>query len=301
MIAAPPFELESDGERVVVHRTLPDGPAKASVIVVHGMAEHALRYARFASELAAHGYAVYAPDHRGHGATARGSYGLGGTDAWNGTIRDLAALGALAREGTGGAPQAMFGHSMGSVLAQRFAQLHGARLAALVLSGTTGSAPGLAAGVAAARLVRAMAGDGAPSPLQRRIFAGFNAPFAQRTGFEWLSRDDREVQAYADDERCGFTFSNGLLHDMLRGYAQTWRAENERRLPRELPVLMISGDRDPVGRSGAAVNELAARYRAFGLLDVDVRLYAEARHELLNEVNRDEVVRDVVAWLDARL
>ena len=169
-----------------------------------------------------------------------------------------------------------------------------------MLSGTTGSAPGLPAGIAAARAVRALAGASAPSPLQRRIFAGFNAPFEQRTGFEWLSRDASEVQAYVDDERCGFTFSNGLLLDMLRGYAETWRTHNERRIPHDLPVLMISGEHDPVGRETAAVVELAERYRALGLRDVQVRLYPGARHELLNEINRDEVVRDVIAWLDAR-
>jgi alpha-beta hydrolase superfamily lysophospholipase len=295
------FELVTDGGRVVVHRTQPDAGANASVIVVHGMAEHAARYARFATELAAAGYAVYAPDHRGHGMTAAGRYGVAGRDAWNGILRDLDVLAARASEETGGAPQFVFGHSMGSVLAQRFVQVHGARLAGMVLSGTTGSSPGLGAGVAAARVVRALRGEDAPSPLQARIFASFNAGFPARTGFEWLTRDEAAVQAYVDDERCGFTFSNALLHDMLRGYAETWRRAGERRIPRDLPVLMIAGERDPVGRATAGVVELAERYRALGLRDVEVRVYPDARHELLNETNRDEVVRDVIAWLDVRL
>ena len=295
------FSLDRGDVRIAVQRTRPRGAVRSSVLVVHGMAEHALRYARFAGALAERGHAVYAPDHRGHGASAGGRYGVAGRDAWNAILRDLAAVADVAREETSGAPQFVFGHSMGSMLAQRYAQQHGAQLAGVVLSGTTGSSPGLAAGVAAANLLCAAAGRERPSPLQARIFAGFNTGFEHGTGFEWLTRDAAEVQAYVEDERCGFTFSNELLRDMLRGYADTWRPANERRIPHDLPVLMIAGARDPVGRATAGVHELAERYRALGLRDVEVRVYPDARHELLNETNRDEVVRDVLGWLDARL
>jgi alpha-beta hydrolase superfamily lysophospholipase len=144
-------------------------------------------------------------------------------------------------------------------------------------------------------------GDRAPSSLQRVMFADFNKPFAPQPGFEWLSRDADEVRAYAGDPRCGFTFSNRLLLDMLRGYAATWKPENERRLPATLPVLMFAGELDPVGRNTVAVTQLAERYRALGLRDVATKFYPGARHEMLNETNRDEVVRDVVAWLDGHL
>jgi alpha-beta hydrolase superfamily lysophospholipase len=191
---------------------------------------------------------------------------------------------------------------MGSVLAQRFAQLHGDRLAGLILSGTFGGAPNIGAGIAAASVLRLLRGDRAPSPLQRMMFAGFNKGFApQTTGFEWLSRDAAEVRKYAGDSRCGFTFSNRLLVDMLRGYAQTWKPANERRIPAALPVLFFSGALDPVGANTRAVTALAQRYRALGLREVQVTFYPDARHEMLNETNRDEVVRDVVAWLDAHV
>jgi alpha-beta hydrolase superfamily lysophospholipase len=268
------------------------------------MAEHAARYARFAGELATSGYAVYAPDHRGHGRTAGGADRLGwaGSDGWNGMVRDLDRLTALVAERHPGAPLVLFGHSMGSVLAQRFAQLHGDRLAGLILSGTFGGAPNLGAGIAAANALRLLRGDRAPSALQRTMFAGFNRAFAPgRTGFEWLSRDDAEVQKYADDPRCGFTFSNRLLVDMLRGYAQTWKPADERRIPLTLPVLFFSGAVDPVGANTRAVTALAERYRALGLRDVTVTFYPDGRHEMLNETNRDEVVRDVLAWLAARV
>ncbi len=295
------FTFASEGNDVVVDRTLPDGAPKAVVLIAHGMAEHAARYARFAGELAARGYAVYAPDQRGHGRTAGRDDRLGwaGEDGWNGMLRDLARLAELVREAHPGAPLILFGHSMGSVLAQRFAQLHGADLRGLILSGTFGSAPNIRAGIAAAQVVALARGGRAASPLQSAMFAGFNKAFAGRPGFEWLSRDEAEVRKYVDDPRCGFTFSNRLLLDMLRGYAQTWRPRNELALPRDLPVLLFSGELDPVGRNTAAVNELADRYRALGLRDVHVTFYPGGRHEMLNETNRDEVVRDVVAWLDA--
>ena len=301
--SASTFTLAGDGVELVVDRWLPDGPAKASVVVAHGMAEHAARYARFGRALAAQGYAAYAPDHRGHGRTAGGDDRLGwaGTDGWNATVRDLGRLIAHVRAEHPGLPLFVFGHSMGSMLAQRVAQLHGAGLAGLILSGTTGSAPNLGAGIATARVMALLRGDRAPSSLQRVMFADFNKEFSPQPGFEWLSRDADEVRAYVDDPYCGFTFSNRLLLDMLRGYAQTWKPENERRIPASLPVLFFSGALDPVGRNTRGVTALAERYGALGLTDVQVRFYPEARHEMLNETNRDEVVRDVVAWLDAHV
>jgi alpha-beta hydrolase superfamily lysophospholipase len=301
--SASTFSFVNDGVEIAGERRLPAASPKASVLIAHGMAEHAARYGRFAGELAAGGYAVYVPDHRGHGRTAGDAHlGWAGTDGWNGMLRDLDALAALVRERHPQAPLVLFGHSMGSVLAQRFAQLHGDRLAGLILSGTFGAAPNIGAGIAAATVLRLLRGDRAPSPLQRTMFAGFNKGFApQTTGFEWLSRDDAEVRKYADDPWCGFTFSNRLLVDMLRGYAETWKPANERRIPAALPVLLFSGALDPVGANTRAVTALAQRYRALGLGDVQVTFYPDARHEMLNETNRDEVVRDVLGWLDAHV
>lgn len=309
------------GEDVFVHAWVPDA-VRAVVVVAHGMAEHGARYARFGQALSARGYAVYAPDHRGHGRTAGGEERLGwtGADGWNGMVRDLERLLELARAAHPGMPLVLFGHSMGSVLAQRVAQLRGRELAGLILSGTFGAAPGLALAIAAASALAFGAGARKPSPLLKQRFAEFNRPFATATaaavcesgasgghavpggsaatGFEWLSRDEAEVKKYADDPWCGFAFSNRLTLDMLRGYGEVWKPANEARLPKELPVLLFAGERDPVGADTAAVKALAERYRTLGLRDVRTVFYPEARHETLNETNRDEVVRDVVAWLD---
>ena len=296
------FTFRNDGVDVVVRRWLPEGAAKASVLVAHGMAEHAARYDRFATALNGAGYAVYAPDHRGHGDTA-GSERLGwaGPDGWNGMVRDITRLAEIVREEQPGAPLFAFGHSMGSILMQRFMQLHGTGIAGVILSGTTGSAPNLALAIPVAQLAALGPGARKPSSLLSKMFADFNKPFTpHRTGFEWLSRDDAEVQKYADDPRCGFALSNRFLLDTLKGWREVWAPENERRFPRDVPVLLFSGELDPVGRNTAGVNELAERYRSLALQDVTVVFYPGARHETLNETNREDVQRDVVRWLDER-
>ncbi|GAC1571865.1 MAG: alpha/beta hydrolase [Candidatus Elarobacter sp.] len=298
------FSFENDGVDVVGYRWLPAGRVKAAVTIAHGMAEHAGRYARFAAALNAAGYAVYAPDHRGHGRTAGDDALLGwaGPDGWNGMVRDCERVAALAREEQRGAPIFAFGHSMGSILTQRLIQVRGADFAGAILSGTTGSAPNLALAIPVAQVAALGPGARKPSALLKQMFADFNKPFApQRTGFEWLSRDDAEVQKYVDDPRCGFAFSNRALVDTLKGWREVWKPENERLVPHRLPVLLFSGELDPVGRNTAGVTELADRYRALGVEDVRVVFYPGARHETLNESNREDVQRDVVAWLDEHL
>jgi alpha-beta hydrolase superfamily lysophospholipase len=289
------------GVEVYVRRWLPPGPCRAIVVIVHGLAEHSARYARFAEALVARGYAVYAHDQRGHGRTAGGDENLGwaGPDGWNGMLRDIGAVVDLARAAYPATPVILFGHSMGSFLAQRFAQQHGNELAGLILSGTTGSAPGVDAGIVASRLLSIGANARKPSALAKSIFAGFNKPFAPgKTGFEWLSRDEAEVQKYVDDPWCGFPVSNRFFTDMLVGERDGWKRTNEAQLSVNLPVLLFAGDRDPVGRNGAGVTELTDRYRHLGVRDVRETLYPQARHETLNEINRDEVTADVLGWLD---
>jgi alpha-beta hydrolase superfamily lysophospholipase len=295
--------MATDNVQVHVRRWLPAGTPKAAVLVAHGMAEHGGRYARFAEALTQHGYAVYAPDHRGHGETAGAEQlGRGGPDAWNGTLRDLARLADDIRREHPGIPLFFFGHSMGSILAQRFTQLHGDLLAGTILSGTFGVLDNADATIALAEQAAAAGGDDTPSALAGGMFASFNTRFApERTGFEWLSRDEAEVQRYVDDPYSGFAFSNGLLRDHLRGWAETFAPENEKKLPASLPFLIFSGEEDPVGRDTLSVRALAERYRELGVHDLTLTFYPGGRHEMLNETNRDDVTRDIITWLDAHV
>jgi alpha-beta hydrolase superfamily lysophospholipase len=298
-----------DGTPIAVYRWLPDegSPARAVVQIAHGMAEHAARYARFAEVLCAGGFAVYANDHRGHGRTAGAIEQVGyiaDTDGWARVVGDLHRLTGIIREKHAGRPLFLFGHSMGSLLARSYIPLHGSELSGVILSGTPVD-PGIMGhvGLAVARLVSFLKGRRTPSPLLNRLsFGKFNRPFKpNRTEFDWLSRDAEEVDRYVADPYCGGVFSAGFFMDLLTGIHALADPEALRRIPRNLPILLLSGDRDPCGGMGAGVRSVAAEYRGAGIADLTFKLYPQARHELLNETNREEVFADILSWMNQRL
>jgi alpha-beta hydrolase superfamily lysophospholipase len=278
----------------------PSGLPKGAVQIAHGAAEHSQRYERFAKFLNAGGYVVYANDHRGHGQTAlrAGKLGVAGADAWNGFVKDARQLNDIIRRDYPNSPVFLFGHSMGSLIAQDYMTRWGADLRGVVLCGTTGFLPGLDALVAHMEQAARTAAD-EPSAVFGQIFASFNAPFAPgKTGFEWLSRDESEVQKYVTDPLCGFMLSNGLAYEFLKGLRELWKPEKEAHIPKGLPILVISGDKDPVGGNTLGITPLLDRYKTLGVQNMTYRFYRDARHEILNETNRDEVQRDVLAWLN---
>ncbi|TNM59564.1 alpha/beta hydrolase [Streptomyces sp. NP160] len=270
-----------------------DGAPRGVVQLVHGLAEHTSRYDRFARALNAAGYVVSGADTRGHGGSVSpevplGSFGAAGAE---GFFADTAACGdQLARQHRG-LPVFAFAHSLGSMCLQNVLLGGPVPYAGVVLSGTT-TLDGLV------EVVQGLAAD----PEAGEGLAGFNAGFEPRTGFEWLSRDAAEVDAYVADPLCGFATEDAVLGGVLATAERTADPAALGRIRPDLPLLLVSGDRDPVGGpDGRNVTALAERYRAAGLTDVEVRLYPGARHELVNETNRAEVTADVVAWLDAHL
>jgi alpha-beta hydrolase superfamily lysophospholipase/glutathione S-transferase len=291
----------ADGLAVHYRQWLPDGAPRALVQVVHGAAEHSGRYQRFATALTAQGYAVYATDHRGHGRTRLRSGALGdaGPDGWNGMVGDEISLCERLRAAHPGLKLALFGHSLGSFIAQDFAQRRGELLDALVLGGTAYRAAPPPAALEKLDAVAAADPLGASQAWSSR-FKEYNQPFGGDTGFEWLSRDAAEVRKYLSDPHAGHTFNNELARDIFTGFARMRDAAQEARMPKTLPVLMIQGEDDPIGERLQATQALLAHYQALGLR-VDHRFYAGARHELLNETHREQVTRDVLGWLSARL
>jgi len=191
---------------------------------------------------------------------------------------------------------------MGSIVGQQYMEEHGHRVAGVILTGswgTMGDPSEIVAGVEAAIDAE---GRDAPSMLLAQMFGAFNERFEGDTGFEWLSRDQAEVQKYVDDPWSGsFAFSNGFTLDFFRAMMEAWKPENEARILKDLPVLIASGDQDPAGGYSATTQVLVDRYRALGLEDLTVRFYEGARHEILNETNRDEVHGDLYQWMAARL
>jgi len=256
---------------------------RAVVQVAHGLAEHSARYDRFARALNGAGYTVHACDHRGHGDSIAGSPGDFGAAGFDGLIADLAAYGAGLQSDL---PLFLFAHSMGSFAAQSVLLTHSAQYAGVVLSGST-ALDLLAAGLAQSE---------GPVGLE-----AFNAGFVNRTGYEWLSRDEAEVDLYVADELCGNTFTSGFFADLLGGLGVINDRRQVARVRRDLPILLVAGGADPVGDSGKGVRAVAAQYESVGVADVTCTIYPDARHEIFNETNRDDVTADVVRWLDAHL
>lgn len=289
---------DADGVEIKYRRWLPEGDPRAIVQIAHGACEHSLRYERFATYLTDRGYAVYANDHRGHGVTAQTTgVGKAGPRGWDGMIDDLREFGAVARGDLGELPLVLFGHSMGSFLSQLFAQRYGDELAGLILSGSAGGMDGVDESIAALKAF--VDGGAADEPVPN--LGPLNADFEPaRTPSDWLSRDEAEVDAYEADPMCGSRapLTIGFVLDMLEHARNAWAAGAEKGIPGELPILFITGEADPVSQRGKTVRELERRYRDAGIADVTALYYPEARHELLNEINRDEVQHDVAAWLD---
>ena len=291
--------LERDGASIFVRRWLPDGAPSACVQIAHGLAEHSARYQRLAAALTGAGYAVLASDHRGHGphcATADLGF-FAAADGWRKCLDDLWAVNRQVAADLPGLPIVFMGHSLGSIMGQQFIAEHGEALAGAVLSGTSGSPPAiLPLGRALARFERWRLGPrGHSAILQKMLFEDFNKAFKPaRTEFDWLSRDPREVDKYIADPLCGFPFTTQLAVDLLDALGPIASKETAARVPKTLPIYIFSGARDPVG---VGLQGLIDGYRDTGHGKVTTSIYADGRHEMLNEINRDAVTADLISWL----
>jgi alpha-beta hydrolase superfamily lysophospholipase len=298
----------SDGKAIFVRKWLPSGAPKAILLVAHGMAEHSARYERLAAAMASSGWAVYAPDHRGHGQTAAaGELGwLAEKEGFTRIRDDLHEIAAVAAAECGSVPAYLLGHSMGSILAETYIAAYGRELSGAVLSGVAAPMSPLlsAIGSLIATLGSAFKGQKAQAKLlQAMSFSANNKDFEPaRTPFDWLSRDAAEVDAYVADPLCGFVCSFGFYRDLLSGLRSLYgKASPFAGAPKGLPVYILSGAEDPVGGAHGFVPLLAGKFKAAGLEAVETRLYPGARHEILNETNKDEVLKDIKDWLDASL
>jgi alpha-beta hydrolase superfamily lysophospholipase len=295
------FEFRADdGAKLLARRWLPDGRPRAIVQIAHGLAEHSARYARLAAALNAAGYAAYASDHRGHGPSSDPA-DLGhfaDADGWAKCVGDLWSLNRLIGAEQPGVPIIFLGHSTGSWLGQQFVSEHSEALAGVVYSGSNGKPPPLAAaGRLIARAERLRQGKRGKSKLVNSLmFDGLNKPFQPaRTKSDWLSRDPAEVDAYVADPLCGFDVTNQLAIDFLDAWPHVISPERLARIRKDIPIYVFSGERDPVGSN---IQGLIEALKAAGFTKLTTRIYPGARHETLNETNRDEVTRDLIAWVD---
>lgn len=298
------FTLDAaDGAAIHVHRWLPDGDVKGVVQIAHGLAEHGARYEHVAEALTGAGYAVYADDHRGHGRTIQRDEDRGyfaDEPGWVRVLDDLHRLNARAREDHPGVPAVLLGHSMGSFLTQQYLFTFPETIAGAVLSGSNGPAGMLAdVGALVARVERMRLGrHGRSSLLHTMSFGAYNKPFEPaRTEYDWLSRDPEQVDRYIADPECGWVATTQLWIDLLGGLRVIAKREHVARIPKSMPIHVFSGEKDPVG-GAKGVAALVELYERAGLTAVSSRVYDDGRHEMLNEINRDEVITDLVGWID---
>ena len=297
------FPLSNGGSAYLQH-WLPQGTPVAAVQIIHGMAEHGARYARLAEALTSAGYAVYAQDLPGHGRSVRSSDELGHfPQGWHSTLRAINEVRGLIEREQPHTPLFMLGHSMGSFLLQDYVQEHGSGLAGAIFSATSGDlGPLRAIGLSLLRLEALWYGKHHASALADQLtFKDFNRKFRpNRTEFDWLSRDNPEVDRYIADPLCGFRCGSGLWIELLTACGRLTEPQRLRMIPQNLPVLVIGGSKDAATRGEKGPRALEKHYRKAQLQNVSVRIYENARHELLNETCREEVTTDLLNWLQGR-
>lgn len=280
----------------------PAGKPKAVLQIVHGVAEHVRRYDHFAEFMASQGFLVVAEDHMGHGGSIGSEGHLGYFDGgWFKAVADTHRLLSYTRMECPDVPYILLGHSMGSFMVRTLlCKYPKCGISAAIISGTAWMHRGiLNSGIAAATLIGKKNGFETPSKaLNDMMFGGYNKRVEhKRTACDWLTRDPHIVDAYVADPLCGFTVTAGLAKDMLTGLKFIQEPENLEKMKKELPVLFIAGSEDPVGNYGEGVRQAANAFAKAGMENVAMRLYPLCRHEVLNELNREEVYGHILDWL----
>ena len=285
----------------------PEGEARAVLQIAHGVAEYALRYDAFARFLAEHGIAVLANDHINHGqsisAGARPVY-FDKDKGWSYAVDDMYSLLSLGKEKYPQVPYFLMGHSMGSFLARTFLIRYPSDVNGAIIMGTGQQASlTVAGGRMVAWLESRKAGWEDYSTLVDKLaFGAYNKRFApNRTAFDWLSRSEKNVDAYIADPLCGGRTTLGLFYAMLGGIGFICKQKNVEKMDKATPIFFISGEQDPVGDCGRGVKAAYESFRRAGVVDLTLRLYPGLRHEILNEEEKQTVYGDILTWLDNRI
>ncbi|MCR5613924.1 alpha/beta fold hydrolase [Treponema sp.] len=305
------FQTMSDGTEVCVNRWIPDDEAKAIIVISHGMAEHSLRYDGTASFFADAGFIVSAHDHRGHGKTAqkqieKGQPGFGYLADKHGYEKvrdDLLEVIQQVKKDFPGKKVILLGHSFGSFITQSFIENYSDQIDACILCGSSGPIPPARLGVFLSNICYLFGQKKRKNnTLGRMAFAGYNNHIKNaKSDFEWLSRDEQNVQMYIADQWCGFDMTTEFYHEMFRILTHIHKIKNIKKISRDLPIYIMSGKEDPVSSYGKSLENLYNTYKSIGIKSIDMKLYPEDRHEILNEVDKETVISDTLAWINSHI
>lgn len=292
-----------DGEDIFAYKCSPENSTHKGVFqIIHGLCEHSGRYLEFAKALTDAGYMVYANDLRGHGRTSKNENNLVHINSgdWNLMIKDCTNLTNIAKSENPNKPVIIFGHSMGSFILRNILQKTAPEVTGVILSGTGLYEKFLVnAGILIAKTLVSRKGEQKRSYYINSItFRAFNSYIPEaRTFFDWLSRDEEVINGVFKDPLYRIHCSNNLFLELFKGIQEIQCQNYVSNIPKDLPILLMSGDKDPVGHWGKDVPELAKLYKSLGIKKVDYKLYPGARHELINEINKNEVIQDIINWL----
>lgn len=299
-----PYFLSSEGTKHIYYEIIPpkQGKPKAVIQVVHGMCEYFGRYKEFADFMAENGYAVAGDDHLGHGRTAEKEEDKGffaDHNGWRFLVRDEKRMTEIIKHEYPHTPIILFGHSMGSFIARLYTSWYPESIAAALYMGTSSGVPQGAAGTAV-KLLENAAGTKTPLNSSQVMFYHFlTRRVPDKKGeLDWITRDREKIDFYRQDPLGNFAFTAGAYRDLVRLLNEISGTDWAYSLPKKLPVLLMSGEEDPIGDYGKGTRKVYHRLKKAGMENVYIRLYVDARHELINEINRDEVYQDILAWTD---
>lgn len=297
--------LSSNGrDTIACYLFEPEQPPRAVLQISHGMCEYMVRYGEFARFLNSQGVAVCGNDHLGHGESASGpeERGFLGKGGWGYLVEDLHKLTLRMKEKHPGLPYFLLGHSMGSFAARAYLTRYGSELDGALIMGTSGGNPLSGAGICVEKLLTLFYGDHHRSRLlQSMAFSSYNKRFPGEGDSAWLTRDRIVTSKYAGDEHCNFIFTTDGFDNLFHLLNAVSRKDWAGTVPKELPILLLSGEDDPVGDYGKGVLKVNRRLKEAGVRDLTCKLYAKGRHELINETNRQDVYDDIAAWLNKHI
>ena len=306
------FHTTKDGTEICVNRWIPDEEIKGIVVISHGMAEHSMRYDRVASYFVEHGFLVNAHDHRGHGKTAlkqkeKGQVGFGYLADKDGdklVKEDLKEIVESLKTEYSDKKIFILSHSFGSFVLQSFMIDYSDLCDGYILCGTRGPMKALvnSAYILSSILIAFGQKKKISNLLDYLAFSSYNNKIANpRTNFDWLSKDNMYVDMYLLDSWCGFKMTTEFFNSMFKLLKYVHKSSNIKKVNQDKSVLLIAGDADPVGNYGKTVEALYKIYQDNGIKDLNLTLYKDDRHELLNETDSTKVIEDVIKWLEDRI